>query len=79
MSWRTMWRKEGKKPFGMNLGGTVQRTDLAVTWGGQAPSGAQDESGTHYVGVSGGRYVLSVADGPVSISCRDTRSSPICS
>jgi len=34
-------------------------------------SGAQDEAGTHYVGVAAG-YVLSIADGPVLYHAGDT-------
>jgi L-ascorbate metabolism protein UlaG (beta-lactamase superfamily) len=60
------------KTIGMNLGGTVQLDDVAVTMvEAKHSSGAQDESGTHYVGVAAG-YVLSVADGPVLYHAGDT-------
>src|SRR5580658_10703551 len=50
---------------GMNLGGTVQLDDVAATMvEAKHSSGAQDEHGTHYVGVAAG-YVLTIADGPV--------------
>jgi L-ascorbate metabolism protein UlaG (beta-lactamase superfamily) len=66
---------EGKgvaKTIGMNLGGTVQLDDVAVTMvEAKHSSGAQDEAGTHYVGVAAG-YVLSVADGPVLYHAGDT-------
>ena len=66
---------EGKgvaKTIGMNLVGTVQLDDVAVTMvEAKHSSGAQDEAGTHYVGVAAG-YVLSVADGPVLYHAGDT-------
>src|SRR5208282_6017457 len=58
--------------IGMNLGGTVQLDDVAVTMvEAKHSAGAQDEKGTHYVGVAAG-YVLSVADGPVLYHAGDT-------
>lgn len=58
--------------IGMNLGGTVQLSDVAVTMvEARHSSGAQDETGTHYVGVAAG-YVLAVADGPVLYHAGDT-------
>jgi L-ascorbate metabolism protein UlaG (beta-lactamase superfamily) len=57
---------------GMNLGGTVQLDDVAATMvEAKHSSGAQDESGTHYVGVAAG-FVLSVTDGPVLYHAGDT-------
>jgi len=58
--------------IGMNLGGTVQLADVAATMvAASHSSGAQDETGTHYVGVAAG-YVLTVADGPVLYHAGDT-------
>jgi L-ascorbate metabolism protein UlaG (beta-lactamase superfamily) len=66
---------EGKgvaSTVGMNLGGTVQLDDVAVTMvDAKHSSGVQDENGTHYVGVAAG-YVLSIADGPVLYHAGDT-------
>jgi len=60
------------KTIGMNLGGTVQLDDVAVTMvDAKHSSGAQDENGTHYVGVAAG-YVLSIAEGPVLYHAGDT-------
>jgi L-ascorbate metabolism protein UlaG (beta-lactamase superfamily) len=60
------------KTIGMNLGGTVQLEDVAVTMvDAKHSSGAQDENGTHYVGVAAG-YVLSIAEGPVLYHAGDT-------
>ncbi|HEY1902176.1 MAG TPA: metal-dependent hydrolase [Terracidiphilus sp.] len=61
-----------EKTIGMNLGGTVQLDDVAVTMvEARHSSGAQDEDGTHYVGVAAG-FVLSVAGGPVLYHAGDT-------
>jgi L-ascorbate metabolism protein UlaG (beta-lactamase superfamily) len=58
--------------IGMNLGGTVQLEDVAVTMvEAKHSAGAQDEDGTHYVGVAAG-YVLTIADGPVLYHAGDT-------
>lgn len=61
-----------EKTIGMNLGGTVQLDDVAATmvqaW---HSSGAQDEKGTHYVGIAAG-FVVSVANGPVLYHAGDT-------
>ena len=66
---------EGKgvaKTIGMNLGGTVQLEEVAVTMvDAKHSSGAQDEVGTHYVGVAAG-FVLAVAEGPVLYHSGDT-------
>jgi L-ascorbate metabolism protein UlaG (beta-lactamase superfamily) len=60
------------KTIGMNLGGTVQLEDVAATMvDAKHSAGAQDESGTHYVGVAAG-FVLSIADGPVLYHAGDT-------
>lgn len=57
---------------GMNLGGTVQLDDVAVTMvEAKHSSCAQDEKGTHYVGVAAG-FVLTVADGPILYHAGDT-------
>lgn len=58
--------------IGMNLGGTVQLEDVAATMvEAKHSAGAQDESGTHYMGVAAG-FVLSIADGPVLYHAGDT-------
>ncbi len=58
--------------IGMNIGGTVQLDDVAVTMvEARHSAGAQDEDGTHYVGVAAG-YVLTVTDGPVLYHAGDT-------
>ncbi|MGP8250640.1 MAG: metal-dependent hydrolase [Terracidiphilus sp.] len=57
---------------GMNLGGTVTIGDAAATMvDAKHSSGAQDEKGTHYVGVAAG-FVISVAGGPVLYHAGDT-------
>jgi L-ascorbate metabolism protein UlaG (beta-lactamase superfamily) len=58
--------------IGMNLGGTVQLDDVAATMvEAKHSSAAQDEHGTHDVGVAAG-WVLNVADGPVLYHSGDT-------
>jgi len=58
--------------IGMNLGGTVQLDDVAATMvEAKHSAGAQDERGTHYVGVAAD-FVLTVADGPVLYHAGDT-------
>lgn len=60
------------KTIGMNIGGTTQLNDVAVTMVEATHSAAaQDEKGTHYVGVATG-FVLSIADGPVLYHAGDT-------
>ncbi len=60
------------KTIGMNLGGTVQLDDVAASMvEAKHSSGAQDDKGTHYVGVAAG-YVLTVANGPVLYHSGDT-------
>ena len=65
--------KEGAETItGMNMGGTVQLDDVAVTMvEAKHSSGAQDEHGTHYVGVAAG-FVLTITDGPVLYHAGDT-------
>jgi L-ascorbate metabolism protein UlaG (beta-lactamase superfamily) len=58
--------------IGMNLGGTVQLEGVAATMvEAKHSSAAQDEKGSHYVGVAAG-FVLTVADGPVLYHAGDT-------
>ena len=57
---------------GMNLGGTVTIGDAAATMvDAKHSSGAQDEKGTHYVGVAAG-FVISIEGGPVLYHAGDT-------
>jgi L-ascorbate metabolism protein UlaG (beta-lactamase superfamily) len=61
-----------ERTIGMNLGGTVQLDDVAATMVEATHSaGAEDEHGTHYVGVAAG-YVLTITDGPVLYHAGDT-------
>jgi L-ascorbate metabolism protein UlaG (beta-lactamase superfamily) len=61
-----------KNTIGLNLGGTVQLNDVAATMvEAKHSSGAQDENGTHYVGVAAG-FVLKIEDGPVLYHSGDT-------
>jgi len=58
--------------IGMNLGGAVQLDDVEATMvDAKHSSSAQDEHGTHYVGVAAG-FVLTVAQGPVLYHAGDT-------
>jgi L-ascorbate metabolism protein UlaG (beta-lactamase superfamily) len=58
--------------IGMNLGGTVQLDDVAVTMvEAKHSSGAQDKDGTHYVGVAAG-FVLTITGGPALYHAGDT-------
>ncbi len=58
--------------IGMNLGGTVQLNDIAASMvEAKHTSAAQDEKGTHYVGVAAG-YVLTPSEGPVLYHAGDT-------
>ena len=58
--------------MGMNLGGTVELNDVAVTMvDAKHSAGAADEKGTHYVGVATG-FVLAIAGGPVLYHAGDT-------
>jgi len=61
-----------ERTIGMNLGGTVQLGDVAATMvEARHSSGAEDEQGTHYVGVAAG-YVLTITEGPVLYHAGDT-------
>jgi L-ascorbate metabolism protein UlaG (beta-lactamase superfamily) len=58
--------------IGMNLGGTIELDDVAVTMVEATHSAAaQDDEGTHYVGVATG-FVLSILNGPVIYHSGDT-------
>jgi L-ascorbate metabolism protein UlaG (beta-lactamase superfamily) len=58
--------------IGMNLGGTMQLDDVAATMvEAKHSSGAQDEKGTHYVGVATG-FVLTTPGAPVLYHAGDT-------
>lgn len=58
--------------IGMNLGGTVQLGDVAATMvEAKHSAGAQDEKGTHYVGIATG-FVLTIRDSPVLYHPGDT-------
>lgn len=61
-----------KKTIGMNLGGTVQLGDVAaIMVEARHSAGAQDDQGTHYVGVAAG-FVLTIENGPVLYHAGDT-------
>ena len=61
-----------KNTIGINLGGSVQLEDVSATMVEATHSAAaQDENGTHYVGVATG-FVLSVRNGPVLYHAGDT-------
>jgi L-ascorbate metabolism protein UlaG (beta-lactamase superfamily) len=61
-----------KKTIGMNLGGTVQLEDVAVTMvEAKHSAGVEGNNGTRYAGVAAG-YVLTIADGPVLYHAGDT-------
>lgn len=65
-------RQGVEKTVGMNLGGTVQLDDVAVTMvDARHSSCAQDKDGTHYVGVAAG-FVLTPETGPVLYHAGDT-------
>lgn len=58
--------------IGMNLGGTVQLDEVAATMvEAKHSAAAQDEHGTHYVGVAAG-FVLTITGGPVLYHAGDT-------
>jgi L-ascorbate metabolism protein UlaG (beta-lactamase superfamily) len=64
--------KGASQTMGMNLGGTVQLQDVAVSMvDAKHSAAAQDDQGTHYVGVATG-FVLTVTDGPVLYHAGDT-------
>jgi len=61
-----------KKTIGMNLGGTVQLGDVAVTMvEAKHSASVDDDKGAHYAGVAAG-FVLTIADGPVLYHAGDT-------
>ncbi|HEY1767081.1 MAG TPA: metal-dependent hydrolase [Terracidiphilus sp.] len=58
--------------IGMNLGGSVQVEDVMASMvDARHSAGAQDEQGTHYVGVAAG-FVLTITEGPVIYHAGDT-------
>jgi L-ascorbate metabolism protein UlaG (beta-lactamase superfamily) len=60
------------RTIGMNLGGSLQLEDVTATMvEAKHSSAAQDEQGTHEVGVAAG-FVLTIADGPVLYHAGDT-------
>ena len=60
------------RTIGMNLGGTAQLADVAATMvDAKHSAAAQDETGTHYVGVAAG-FVLTIAGGPILYHAGDT-------
>jgi L-ascorbate metabolism protein UlaG (beta-lactamase superfamily) len=65
--------KEGAEhTTGMNIGGTVQLEDVAVTMvEAKHSSGVEGKSGTQYAGIATG-FVLSVSNGPVLYHAGDT-------
>ena len=67
--------KQGvEKTVGMNLGGTVEIGDMTASMvDARHSSGAQDSSGTHYVGVAAG-YVIVPKGGPVLYHAGDTHA-----
>ena len=65
-------QKGAAHTVGMNLGGSVQLDDVTATMvEAKHSSAAQDEQGTHDVGVAAG-FVLTIADGPVLYHAGDT-------
>jgi len=65
--------KEGAENItGMNIGGTVQLEDVAVTMvEAKHSAGAEGKNGTQYAGVAAG-FVLTITDGPVLYHAGDT-------
>ena len=60
------------KTIGMNLGGSVQLSDVRATMvEAKHSSAVRDEAGDHYVGVAAG-FVLTISDGPVLYHAGDT-------
>ena len=65
-------KKGAANTIGMNLGGTVQLKDVAATMvEAKHSSAAQDEEGTHDVGIAAG-FVLTIEDGTVLYHSGDT-------
>jgi L-ascorbate metabolism protein UlaG (beta-lactamase superfamily) len=61
-----------KETIGINLGGSVKLNDVTATMvEAKHSSSAQDEKGTHYVGVAAG-FALTIADGTVLYHAGDT-------
>ena len=64
--------KGAESTIGMNLGGTVELNEVAATMvEAKHSAAAQDEHGTHEVGIAAG-FVLTIADGPVLYHSGDT-------
>ncbi len=65
--------KEGAENItGMNIGGTVQLADVAVTMvEAKHSAGVEGKNGTQYAGVAAG-FVLTISDGPVLYHAGDT-------
>lgn len=64
--------KGAANTIGMNLGGTVQLNEVAATMvEAKHSAGAQDEHGTHYVGIATG-FVLTIPGAPVLYHAGDT-------
>jgi L-ascorbate metabolism protein UlaG (beta-lactamase superfamily) len=65
--------KEGAENItGMNIGGTVQLDDVAVTMvEAKHSAGVEGKNGAQYAGVAAG-YVLTITDGPVLYHAGDT-------
>lgn len=64
--------KGAANTIGMNLGGTVKLDGVTATMvDARHSAGAQDENGTHYVGVATG-FVLGIAGAPVLYHAGDT-------
>jgi L-ascorbate metabolism protein UlaG (beta-lactamase superfamily) len=58
--------------IGMNLGGTTQVGDVAITMvEAKHSSSIEDENGVHFGGIAAG-YVLTIVDGPVIYNAGDT-------
>jgi L-ascorbate metabolism protein UlaG (beta-lactamase superfamily) len=64
--------EQGPQIIGMNLGGTVQLEDVAVTMvEAKHSAGVDCQQGARYAGVAAG-YVLTIANGPVLYHAGDT-------
>ncbi len=65
-------QKGVRQTIGMNLGGTVKLNDAAATMvDAKHSAAAQDEKGSHYVGVAAG-FVIRIDGGPVLYHAGDT-------
>ena len=69
MNSRLMWpAREQRTLPGINIGGTVELDDVAVTMvEAKHSAGAEGKSGAQYAGVAAG-FVLTIATGPCSIT-----------